>query len=139
LYSMNAPGDGTSNTVMLAERYAVTTVSATSSVSYTGPLGTSGTLATINHAPSPHKWYGDVPGHVLFLPTYLATPTPPFPFQVKPANNAADDRVPHGMSAGTMSVVMCDGSVRGVNASVSNQTWVLACDPTDGNVLPSNW
>ena len=76
-------------------------------------------------------------GSKLFLPVYNATT--PFPFQLKPANNVADDRVPQGCSSGTLSVAMCDGSVRGVSSSVANQTWLLACDPNDGLVLPSNW
>ena len=140
LYSMNSPGDGTSNTVMLAERYATTTTGG-GTVTYSGPAGISGTISSLSHTPGAHLWYptSAAPSQVLFLPTYLATPTPPFPFLVKPANNAADDRVPHGCSSGTLSVAMCDGSVRGVSASVANQTWLLACDPYDGNVLPSDW
>lgn len=44
-----------------------------------------------------------------------------------------------GCSVGGMQVCLADGSVRMVNASVSNATWVLACNPADGQVLSSNW
>ncbi|HEY1188649.1 MAG TPA: DUF1559 domain-containing protein [Gemmata sp.] len=144
LYSMNSPGDGTSNTVMLSERYAVTGASGASTNTYAGPTGAAAQV-TISHVASTHLWYpGSGSGstavnQVVFVPTYLASPAQPFPFQSKPSNALADDRVPQGMSSGTMSVAMCDGSVRGVSASVSNQTWVLVCDPNDGNVIPSNW
>ncbi len=36
-------------------------------------------------------------------------------------------------------VLLLDGSVRGVNSSVSNATWLLAITPDDGNPLPSDW
>ncbi len=38
-----------------------------------------------------------------------------------------------------MNVALGDGSVRGVTASISAQTWAFACDPQDGNVLGSDW
>jgi len=143
LYSMNAPGDGTSNTVMLAERYSVTALpTGATTNTYAGPAGAANQVI-ITHAAGAHPWYpvtgSTAVNQVLFVPTYMATPAAPFPFQSKPANNAANDLVPQGCSSGTMSVAMCDGSVRGVTASVSNQTWVLVCDPTDGQVIPSNW
>jgi prepilin-type N-terminal cleavage/methylation domain-containing protein len=164
LYSMNAPGDGTSNTVMLAERYATSYLTIATQQLYYTYNTTSGTITTRldNLAARQHLWYpattavgtgvttaqpAGVAGnaaHVMFVPQ-ITTTTQPYPFQVKPPTNAgtsprgADDAVPQGMSSGVMSVAMCDGSVRGVNASVANQTWVLACDPNDGQVLPSNW
>ncbi|VTR92007.1 Uncharacterized protein OS=Pirellula staleyi (strain ATCC 27377 / DSM 6068 / ICPB 4128) GN=Psta_3773 PE=4 SV=1: N_methyl_2: SBP_bac_10: SBP_bac_10 [Gemmata massiliana] len=139
LYSMNSPGDGTSNTVLFAERYAVTTTGS-GTVTYSGVAGAT-PQATLTHVYGQHLWFptGATPSQVVFLPQYIASPVQPFPFQSKPASNIADDRVPQGMSSGTMSVAMCDGSVRGVSSSVSNQTWVFVCDPYDGNVLPSDW
>jgi hypothetical protein len=43
------------------------------------------------------------------------------------------------LSAGTLLVGLADGSVRGVTASVTAQTWHIAMGPQDGLVLPSNW
>ena len=143
LFSLNGGNDGTSNTVALMERYAVTTAApAQTTVSYTGPAGTGAAQATLTHTAIPHAWYptaNPTPNSVLVLPQYMATPAVPFPFQVKPANNVANDCVAQGCASGVLSVAMCDGSVRGVSASIPNQTWVLVCDPNDGLVIPSNW
>jgi prepilin-type N-terminal cleavage/methylation domain-containing protein/prepilin-type processing-associated H-X9-DG protein len=40
---------------------------------------------------------------------------------------------------GTMNVLLMDGSVRGVNSSISATTWQNACTPSDGNPLGSDW
>jgi prepilin-type N-terminal cleavage/methylation domain-containing protein len=128
LYNMNAPGDGTSNTIALMERYAITVQPTATTVTY-------GTVS-VAHAASSHTWFTtSTPGLVLVLPNASIT----VPFQTRPAPNVADDRVAQGMSAGGIQVAMCDGSVRGVNPSTPYATWVLACDPYDGQVLPSNW
>ena len=131
LYNMNAPGDGTSNTVALMERYAITVApTGATAVSYgTAPI------TTISHLAGSHPWYGTTASHVLVLPNAQVV----VPFQIKPQPSIADDRVAQGMSAGGIQVSMCDGSVRGVNPSTPYATWVLACDPYDGQVLPSNW
>ena len=128
LFNMNSPGDGTSNTVALMERYAVT-------VAPTGATAVAYGTTTITHTFGSHPWYGTTPSHVLVLPNAQLT----VPFQIKPAPNVADDRVAQAMSAGGIQVSMCDGSVRSVNSSVSYATWALACDPYDGQVLPGNW
>ncbi|AWM40599.1 putative major pilin subunit [Gemmata obscuriglobus] len=139
LVNLNSITDGTSNTLLFAERYATTTLPTTAStVIYAGVADASAQVA-IEYIAAQHPWYGTRPSHVLFAPKYFATPAAPYPFQSKPANNAASDLVPHGMSSGTMSVAMCDGSVRGVSASVINSTWILVCDPSDNFPIPSNW
>ncbi|MDY3555552.1 DUF1559 domain-containing protein [Gemmata sp. JC717] len=139
LVNLNSMTDGTSNTLLFAERYAVTTLPTTAStVIYQGYDDTRGVQVAIEYVAAQHPWFGTRPSHVLFAPKYFATVAQPYPFQSKPANNAASDLVPHGMSSGTMSVAMCDGSVRGVSSSVINQTWIYVCDPNDGQVI-SNW
>lgn len=119
-YNLNSTGDGTSNTVVIAERYAV-------SASFTTPYTSTGQA---------HPWYGNAT-QVLFTP--LNTTTVPYPFQLKPAVNAAAEQVPQGMSSGGIQVAMADGSVRGVSASVSGTVWYAACTPYGGEVIPSNW
>jgi len=39
----------------------------------------------------------------------------------------------------TCQVLLMDGSVRGVGGSVSSTNWSWACQPDDGNNLPSDW
>ena len=59
------------------------------------------------------------------------------PFQTAPSAANCNWYVlqtPHA----TMQVGLGDGSVRGVNESVTVQTWTQACHPADGQVMP-NW
>jgi prepilin-type N-terminal cleavage/methylation domain-containing protein len=60
-------------------------------------------------------------------------------FSVQPQVNACNWYVTQTGHAGAMQVGMGDGSVRGVSAGVSLQTWVNACTPNDGNPLGSDW
>jgi type II secretory pathway pseudopilin PulG len=105
--------DGTSNTVMLMERYAVSS--------------DGGTAAA-------HTWSAPVS-----TTQVLITPTPLSGFQVKPAVGAALDALPQGMSSGGMQVCMADASVRTVTTGVSSGTWYMACTPAGGEVLPGDW
>jgi len=60
-------------------------------------------------------------------------------FQAGPSIQACNWYVTQGGHAGTMQVGLGDGSVRGVSGSMSVTTWANACNPNDGNVLGSNW
>jgi type II secretory pathway pseudopilin PulG len=105
--------DGTSNTVELVERYAVSS--------------NGGTVAA-------HIWSAPLsPTQVLITPTITSG------FQIKPAINAALDALPQGMSSGGLQVCLADGSVRSVNSGVSATTWYYACTPAGGEVLGSDW
>jgi prepilin-type N-terminal cleavage/methylation domain-containing protein len=113
--------DGTSQTIMLAERYAVSSTGA--------PTG----AAT-------HFWYpGTLTTEVLFTPSTSLTTAVPYPFQVKPATTLVYDYVPQGMSSGGLQIALADGSVRSCSSSLSQQTWYYACTPNGGEVLGSNW
>jgi prepilin-type N-terminal cleavage/methylation domain-containing protein len=101
--------DGTSNTVVLMERYAVAQ----------GPNG-----------PTQHFWSA--------LNTSLA-PTPTSGFQLAPTPSAANDGQPQGFSTAGMQVGLGDGSVRMVHADVTFSTWYQACNPDDGSTLPADW
>jgi prepilin-type N-terminal cleavage/methylation domain-containing protein/prepilin-type processing-associated H-X9-DG protein len=113
--------DGTSNTVALMERYAVSSASSNNK----------------------HHWYTAVASKVLITPPALDTSgnvaSTVVIFQLKPATTAATDGVPQGHSSGSMQVAMCDGSVRSVTTSVTPTAWGRACAPADGFVLPSDW
>jgi prepilin-type N-terminal cleavage/methylation domain-containing protein len=60
-------------------------------------------------------------------------------FQVAPTSATCDGYVTQGAHPGTMQAALGDGSVRGVNGSMSVTTWVNACNPFDGNPLGSDW
>jgi prepilin-type N-terminal cleavage/methylation domain-containing protein len=61
-------------------------------------------------------------------------------FQVQPRVFGGCDpsRGQSGHTGGT-NVGLGDGSVRFVSQGISAGTWALACDPRDGNPLPSDW
>ena len=61
------------------------------------------------------------------------------PFQTAPSATACNWYVTQSAHSGTMQVGLGDGSVRGVNASITMATWVRACHPSDGNALGSDW
>jgi hypothetical protein len=103
--------DGTSNTVLFMERYAVTQV------------------PTAN---TTHVWYGTYAQVLLYITSTTG-------FQIKPALSIANDGNPQGMSVGGMQVGMADGSVRTVTSSTSANTFYVACTPAGGEVMPSDW
>jgi hypothetical protein len=105
--------DGTSNTVLLVERYAVS-----------ADGGTAGT----------HLWAATTsPTQVLITPTMTSG------FQVKPATGAATDALPQGLSSGGLQVCLADASVRTVTSGTSAATWFAACTPAGGEVLANDW
>jgi prepilin-type N-terminal cleavage/methylation domain-containing protein len=104
--------DGTSKTVVLMERYAQAHNSA---------------------GPTQHFWSGTSPWS-----NWLSA-TPTSGFQLNPAPSAAHDLQPQGFSTDGMQVGLGDGSVRTITAGVSFTTWYLACNPADGQVMPSDW
>jgi prepilin-type N-terminal cleavage/methylation domain-containing protein len=53
--------------------------------------------------------------------------------------DGASHNVPNTLHTGSLQVAMLDGSVRGVSAGVSWQTFIFATFPNDGNVLGSDW
>lgn len=61
------------------------------------------------------------------------------PFQVAPNANNCNWYVTQSPHTGVMLTGLGDGSVRGVRSSISILTWVEACYPNDGNVLGSDW
>jgi prepilin-type N-terminal cleavage/methylation domain-containing protein len=58
-------------------------------------------------------------------------------FQIKP--KYCDRFITQGAHTGVMNIALGDGSVRGVTDGVSTPTWVIACTPTGGAALPSDW
>jgi prepilin-type N-terminal cleavage/methylation domain-containing protein len=106
--------DGTSQTVLLCERYGK---AAGNTHSW------SGTTASVNGCGQ--NW----------LTAVNASP----PYQVKPAPSAAVEDRGQGMSSGGMQVCMGDVSVRTCGSSISGATWYAANTPANNDLLGSNW
>jgi prepilin-type N-terminal cleavage/methylation domain-containing protein len=60
-------------------------------------------------------------------------------FQAGPSAQSCNWYVTQGGHTGTMQVGLGDGSVRSVTASITVATWTNACNPNDGNPLGSDW
>jgi len=104
-------GDGTSNTIMFAERMGV--------CAGTGSL-----------------W-----AHGNWTPTWMAqfAFSSQLPPQSRPTQAACDPVRAQGLSASGCNVGMADGSVRNMNTSISQTTWWAACTPNGGEVLGTDW
>jgi prepilin-type N-terminal cleavage/methylation domain-containing protein len=113
---------GTSNTVMIMERYGLT------------PVGTGGgSLGLQKHS---HLWSGSFTSlDCTTIPAATTSTTPQF----APPPAAADYNRPQGFTATVMQVCLGDGSVRTVGPGVSQPTWTWACDPLNANPPPSDW
>ncbi|OWK43256.1 DUF1559 domain-containing protein [Fimbriiglobus ruber] len=115
--------DGTSVTIMFAEKYA-----------YCGPLnngsaffwGETGGGCSRPGAPS---GVGSIPGF------YTLTTTP----QSKPTPANCNSCMLNSAWSGGIQVALGDGSTRLVSTSISAATWQNAITPADGNVLGSDW
>lgn len=140
--------DGTSGTVLFAERYRVCDWSSTQwayggnancNPSF-GFLSLPGNATTNQFAPDqplrldPNgRVYGKVG-----LDT-AAPATVPAPFQQRPRPADCDLRLPQTSHTGGMQVAMGDGSVRGVSGNVSQFTFWAACTPAGNEVLGADW
>jgi prepilin-type N-terminal cleavage/methylation domain-containing protein len=129
--------DGTSNTILFAEKYMLCGNKNSNSVSafYWGETclncGAGGNYAgTCNRQNSNYASNGSPP---LFYNGLRLVP------QSKPLWQRCEPCQLQAMSAGGAVVGMGDGSVRMVSPSVSAATWANAVNPSDGNVLGSDW
>jgi prepilin-type N-terminal cleavage/methylation domain-containing protein len=125
--------DGTSNTVVFAEKYGMCVYPSLS------PTGGGNWWARAVPAPSisgPYFGYISTSANTQ-LGGYNVTP----PFQIQPApyNGNCDPRLPSSGHTAVMQVGLGDGSVRGVSAGVSPRTWWSAVTPNGGEVLGSDW
>jgi prepilin-type N-terminal cleavage/methylation domain-containing protein len=123
--------DGTSNTIMIAEKYAVC-----ENPSYS----TNGGNSWIRNSVDPTTYacyFGDNrSGHALVGVAYT--------FQVKPspfvgASGRCNPLLPATPHTGGILVCMGDGSTRSVNSGISGATWFAALTPSGGEVLGPDW
>jgi prepilin-type N-terminal cleavage/methylation domain-containing protein len=108
--------DGTSNTIVFAERYCVC-----GSVQHT--------WGESMHGTGPGAPLGD------YSPSFWRTNLP----QYRPNASQCNSQLLQGLSTGGISVGLGDGSARNVSAGVSQQTWQAAILPNDGVPLGPDW
>jgi prepilin-type N-terminal cleavage/methylation domain-containing protein len=135
--------DGTSNTILYAEKYAHCT---STSMPLTGGKGGNfwayGASRDLNLPPPmnlPFKPY-----HAAFgITGYFGNPQGPagsrFQVQPTPFLGNCDPTRASTAHAGGMLVCLADGSVRTLAPSMSGETWWAAVTPSGGEVLGSDW
>jgi len=150
---MNSMPDGTSNTVIFAERYKLCQPS---SGGHTDPVWAAHPWSTPNGpwavaafgytSWSNNPGIGGIPsgngnlnGYYPDYWTHGQGPGGSLAFQTSPTAANCNWYATQGAHSGTMQCLLGDGSVRGVSASVAINTFVYACVPNDGNPLASNW
>ena len=156
---VTAMPDGTSNTVAWAERFRECNWNGYTSpgwalhsdyIQYTNP-GTN-TIPGTNGPPgtwdTPGFGYMDHGGLAVLgvVPGQGGDPNltdqngfTSLPFQVAPRASECRFQITQTAHSGGMVVGLGDGSVRTITAGLSRATWVMACRPSDGQVLGSDW
>jgi len=148
--------DGTSNTVIFAERYKYCNPSsgghtdpvwaahpwstpngpwAVAAFGYTSWSNNTGIGGLPNGNGNLNGYYADYWNHGQNVTGTSGN----LVFQTSPSAANCNWYVTQSAHSGSMQVGMGDGSVRGVSSSVSLNTWMFACIPSDGNPLGSNW
>jgi prepilin-type N-terminal cleavage/methylation domain-containing protein len=139
--------DGTTNTVMFAERFR----NCSTSPSYfpnsgcTLPAWAWNTLANGSDpwtsptfgAQNDGIWQMGAGQAEFFYPNPIQAGS--IGFQAGPSAQACNWYVTQGGHTSNMLVGLGDGSVRGVSSGMSVTTWANACTPSDGNPLGSDW
>jgi prepilin-type N-terminal cleavage/methylation domain-containing protein len=104
--------DGTSNTIMFAERYALCNG-------------------------QPNLWgYNDV---YYWAPMFAHYSLDRFQIRPDPNTKECDPRLAQTSFAAGLSVAVGDGSTRVLGPNFSARTWRLACVPNDGELMPAEW
>jgi prepilin-type N-terminal cleavage/methylation domain-containing protein len=149
---VSAMPDGTSNTVIFAERYRWCNPSWGG---HTDPVWAAHPWSTPNGPwavaafgyttwSSGSGWTGGGGGNLSgYYPDFYTRgqggTDPNVAFQVAPSATGCNWYTTQSPHSGVMMVGLGDGSVRGVSSGISQQTWVQACVPNDGAALGSNW
>jgi prepilin-type N-terminal cleavage/methylation domain-containing protein len=135
--------DGSSNTVLFAEKMMVVKNANTSNLEVGNavffcpecPIGSPAGTARTGWDNGSYPLFNH--RNVTVNPTTNRLEFPKFQTGVTLQN--ANPDLAHALTAAGLQVALGDGSVRMVGSSVSNATWIAACDPEDGLVIPSDW
>jgi prepilin-type N-terminal cleavage/methylation domain-containing protein len=117
--------DGTSNTVIYAEKYGLC-----------GSGTTKGSVWGMTDTTNLCNYFA------YQSQTAAALPNPPLNHavpQIQPTVATCNNLLAQGFSAGGCQVGMGDGSVRSVAGSIAVNTWNSALTPAAGEVLPADW
>ena len=146
-------GDGTSNTVLVAEGYSscssYVSTQTGSNYEYTSAYRSSYWPGYLYDSTSTSSYSYTFTGSyyvsrgqtsqkstsssIYYTPRFQAVggKTP----QARPAPNQCDGSMPQGLSSGVTQVLLADGSVRGVSPSMNPLTWYGSVTPNGGEVL----
>jgi hypothetical protein len=134
--------DGTSNTIVFAEKYMVCGPSSSSHAAFYwgetclncgSPGNYNGACNRLGSPPS----VGSPP---MFYASSISNGEPGLVPQNKPSPNSCNPCMLQGPNAGGGILVgLGDGSVRLVSSSISQATWIKAVNPADGLPLGSDW
>ena len=126
-------GDGSSNTIVFCERYAVAPMPSPS-----GRAAWLGTIPGAAYNPTcfNNDHVGPDPDSTSTKAVWLPTIQPP---EDAPDPGTADPNTVQSGHPGGMNVLMGDGSVHGLSPEVSTLTWRHAAMPNDGRILGSDW
>jgi prepilin-type N-terminal cleavage/methylation domain-containing protein len=115
-YTLQTIPDGTSQTILLAEK-----------------------LMYCTNAPNKGNLLFHGGWDPTLAPAFASLSGPTAKFQTGVTQQNCNYQLAHAFSASGILVAMGDGSSRTVNPSISVTTWGQAVDPADGSVLGSDW
>jgi Protein of unknown function (DUF1559) len=136
--------DGTSTTILFGEGYQ--TCDATGRIALyaagyhsfgitTAGVNPSYTITTVPPTPAPTV---NMPNGMADTFMFQVKPLP-LPNSECPAGATCCDQWRAQTGHDTMNITMLDGSVRGVNQTISQQTWNYVMQPNDGQALGTDW
>jgi prepilin-type N-terminal cleavage/methylation domain-containing protein len=131
--------DGTSNTVVIAERYRNCSPDGAHGGGCTLPAWAWNTTVNGGDPWSSPSFGANTDGIWQMNAGGADLSSGSLPFQGGPSPQQCNWWVTQGGHESGMEVGMGDGSVRTVTSGVSVQTWIWACNPGDGNPLPNDW
>lgn len=128
--------DGTSNTILFAEQFALRPAGHWNLWAHGG----------WNNSYAPIFAYGSADGTVPYT-AGMDTPSgvvgvasmPYIGVRGNPGSNSGDMNRAMSAHTGSMQVGLADGSVRGISSGISPATWWAACTPQFGDLLGSDW